>query len=296
MKNKIKMLSVGILLFSLGLFSTGCSSLKSTSPVLPPIFTNDNVGESMPSEVFPSYVNNVSGRPSDTPEENVKVILSYTIDLETKEFDKSVENIEEITTQSSGYVQSHNIRTHERNNQVYKFGEMTLRVPKDKVDMVLKVLKAESYVISESSDSTDVTNQYYDVEASIKSLEAQESKLNELYKKATTIEDIITVDNKLTQVIKDKENLTRTFLDLQNRTELTSIYITLEEVTEYSLLESAQISFGDKLANAFTNSFKVMGNATLDFVVILASVFPLLIILGIGAFLFIKYNNKKKRK
>lgn len=75
-------------------------------------------------------------------------------------------------------------------------GDILIRVPQDKANSLIDFIKGNSQIIAESSQSLDVTTQYYDTETRIKNLESQEEQLRELYKRTEKIEEIIIINDK----------------------------------------------------------------------------------------------------
>lgn len=226
---------------------------------------------------------------------DAKIISTHKLTIETKEFNETIESIENLAKDSDGYVSSRNIDTLTKpNNQRARVGYLTLKIPFEKADTLVKTLKEGLTVTKENSDSVDVTNQYSDLEATIKSLQSQEDKLNQLMERALNIEDIITIDSKLTEVIREKEMLTRNLLNLKDRVRYTTITIDIQEVKEFTTLEDAQDSLAKRLNNAFFGSLKGFVSFGENLLIFLVWSLPF-IALGAGlVWVSVKVLKKKK--
>jgi len=105
--------------------------------------------------------------------------------------------IEQVTAMADGfggYVVS---------SRVWKEGDrlvgtIAIRVPAEDFDVAMRALRGMAVeVTSESTSSRDVTEEYVDLSAKLKNLEATEEQLLRLMDKAETVEDILDVQREL---------------------------------------------------------------------------------------------------
>ncbi len=226
---------------------------------------------------------------------DAKIISTHRLTIETKEFNETIESIENLAKDSDGYVSSRNIDTLTKpNNQRARVGYLTLKIPFEKADTLVKTIKEGLTVTKENSDSVDVTNQYSDLEATIKSLQSQEDKLNQLMERALNIEDIITIDSKLTEVIREKEMLTRNLLNLKDRVRYTTITIDIQEVKEFTTLEDAQDTLAKRLNNAFFGSLKGFLSFAENLLIFFVWSLPFIVLGTVLVWVSVKVLKKKK--
>ena len=84
---------------------------------------------------------------------------------------------------------------------------MTLRVPSSSFDAVVGELRTLGRLLSESSSSADVTEEYVDLEARRGNLEETEQKLQAFLDQAEDVEDLLAVQRELTTTRGEIERL-----------------------------------------------------------------------------------------
>ena len=88
-----------------------------------------------------------------------------------------------------------------------KYGSVTLRVPSSSFDAVVGELRTLGRLLSESSSSADVTEEYVDLEARRGNLEETEQKLQAFLDQAEDVEDLLAVQRELTMTRGEIERL-----------------------------------------------------------------------------------------
>jgi hypothetical protein len=109
-------------------------------------------------------------------------------------------------------------------------GRVVLRVPAAAFDAVRSELGGLGKVKQEQLSGQDVTGEVVDLDARIRSLQAQEDALRTLMAKATTIGDTINVQQQLTQVRQQIEQLSGQRANLEDAADLSTISLSLAEV------------------------------------------------------------------
>lgn len=135
---------------------------------------------------------------SDSIEER-KLIKQGYIDVEVKELDKAVDAVDKAIAGLGGYVSS--IERHE--DQVY----LEVRVPAKAFDSLFKKVGGLGRVISSNQNVTDITDSYYDLDTRLKNAYALEEKYRQYLNQAKSIEDILKVEQYLSNVRSDIERM-----------------------------------------------------------------------------------------
>lgn len=107
-------------------------------------------------------------------------------------------------------------------------GEISIRVLAEYFDNAISALREMAVdVISESSTSKDVTEEYVDLSAKLDNLEATEKQLLVIMEKAETVEDILDVQRELTNVRGEIEQTKARmqYLEQTSATSLIEIYL-----------------------------------------------------------------------
>ena len=223
-----------------------------------------------------------------------KIIRNGILQMETLNFDDTVEHILSKTSSSGGYVQSSSVSGRSIEAKSYeerRRGQFTLRIPKAKFDGFIIEVGTLGSIIEQKISSDDVTSAYFDTQAHLKSLTIQEERLIELLKKTGELKDIIIVEKELTSVRYEIEGLTGNLKKWDNLIDFCTLNIELSEV--YKIKENP-VSFGGKIINGFTSSIKSLIDFGKDFVVVLSIAIPYLVILAI-VLLIVRYVYKRRK-
>ena len=137
------------------------------------------------------------------------------------------QEISTLATGRGGFVQS---STTIEDKQGYKSGHVTIRVPSAKFDDTVKAIKDLAVRVDrESINGQEVTEQYTDLEARLRSSKAQEEQYLEILAKAETVQDILAVQSYLQSIRYEIESLQGQIDSLGNQTEYSTISVTLTE-------------------------------------------------------------------
>ncbi len=229
-----------------------------------------------------------------------KIIKSAHIELETKEFDKTIDAILNRVGEMGGYVESSNIEGNRMDNEGYNSREarFRLRVPSNKFDKFKNDFNDFGNVITSQMNGQDITGEYFDKEAKLESLTIQQERLLEILKKADKVEDIIKLEKELTDVRYEIENITGTIKKWDNLIDYSTFEVSVYEVYQLTESEERANSLGQRISKGFKNSIKLLIDMAKDTVVAIASILPFMVIIVPIILLllyFIKrYNNNKK--
>lgn len=206
--------------------------------------------------------------------EEQKIISMLKLNVESKEFDNDIENLENKIHSLNGYISSHNV---EKTEEGSRRGNVLIRVPQDKADSLIDFIKGNFQIVAESSQAVDVTTHYYDTETRIKNLESQEEQLRELYKRTEKIEEIIIINDKLNEVVEEKENLVRSFVGMKDRISYSTVDITIREVSEFTIIDSIDDTTMEKITKALSNSWATFKSGIVAVLVFIAGKAPVII-------------------
>lgn len=300
MKRSNKLLFIGISLILVMSLIAGCSSSKSYNSIggvaeSPSMAPAPSMPQEMPTEEK-GMDSDFGGAPS--PLEPEKVITTIYVNYETTEFDKSSEELNKLIEKYKAYIEYSNISYNQYYNSTsYRYGEFVIRVPKDNVTSFKTELHLIGNLRSESTNKQDVTKQYRDTESRLKVVEIKEARLLALLEKAEKIEDIIALENQLSEVIYEKESLKSSLLTLDDKVDFSTVHIGIQEVAKTTATETVDTSFWTKVKNAFGDSIYGFGNSVQRLIISLIYVLPFLVIVGvilvIAVKLFKKYSKNK---
>ena len=235
---------------------------------------------------------------TDTNNNVQKMIYVSNISIETKDYDGSEDELYKLVDEFDGYIQSSNIDLHMSNDNELRYASFTIRVPSENLNKFMDGAKGIGKVTSYDMDSQDITEDYYDTEARIESLEAQKKRLEDLYDKAETIDDIITIETRLNEVIYDIESAKTKIKNYDLLVDYSTVDIYINEVAEYS---NGSNTIMERLGDAWddgVNEFKlgiveIAALAVYLFPYVLTGVAVAVAIILIVRLAIKKHNNKK---
>ena len=239
---------------------------------------------------------------ADMPEENPeKIIYSGDATVETTEFDKSVAALEAMIEKEGGFIESSSVNgsnyyDSSRGYTSKRSASYTLRVPSEKFAGLMSSLSDIGNVPYTHTYTENVTAEYYDVQARLKALQAQEARLLEMMEIAETVEDIITIEDKLTDVRYRIDSFQSSLNNWDRRVAYSTLSITVKEVQVYTPATVTKISYGEELWLTFTDALKNAGQFFKDLLVFLVSAIPTLVILAVLFFVFRPLLKKLRQK
>ena len=158
-----------------------------------------------------------------------KIVRTATLELRVENVVGAVQQIDDVATVSGGFVSSSNVfvdRQDGGSNEVTRTqtASVTIRVPADAYSTVMSQLRGiAKETVSETSDASEVTEEYTDLQARLRNLEATEQRYIELLNKAATIDEILTVQDRLNVVRLEIEQVTGRVNVLNDLTDFATI-------------------------------------------------------------------------
>lgn len=158
-----------------------------------------------------------------------KIIRNAEVSVEVTDLDKALSRVSEIVWRAGGVITDSWASGEAYTEGTVKESRLTLRIPADRYDQVIPQLRELGRIASERSFTQDVTEEYVDIEARMKSLEEQERRLQALFGRANTIEEIMRVENELTRVRAEIDSLKGRQRYLDDRVDFSMIQLQLRQ-------------------------------------------------------------------
>lgn len=106
---------------------------------------------------------------------------------------------------------------------------ITLRVASDKLDALRADIEKVGTVLTQSTSSNDVTQQYVDMAARLKNLKAEEARLRGFFTRATKVSDLLEVEKELSRVRGEIESLQAQVDYLKRQVDKATLTVSLTE-------------------------------------------------------------------
>lgn len=228
--------------------------------------------------------------------ENRKWIITVDMEVETDDLETLQDRLDEKISALNGYVEDQNV--HNGSNYAsrrYRYANMTVRIPAEKVQAFTEGVEGLSNVVSNSLRREDVTLSYVATESRVKALETEEARLLELMEKAETMADLLEIEARLTDVRYELENRASQLRTYDNQIDFATINLHIEEVQEYTPVEEPTLS--ERIKEGFSDSIEGLVESLKDLLVFLVTASPFLVVyggFGLVIWLVIRKVTKKK--
>ena len=155
----------------------------------------------------------------------------------------------------------------------------TLRIPSGRFQELMDSLSGLGNIPYSHIYTENVTAQYYDVQAHLKAYQTQETRLLEMMELAETVEDVITIEDRLTELRYQIESLQSRLNNWDRRVSYSTIALSVKEVREYTPEEKVNPSFGEELKQALKDGLENAGQFLKNLLVLLVEALPVLLLL-----------------
>lgn len=156
-----------------------------------------------------------------------QIIRSGDISLRIASLDSAERAVTTIATANNGYLST---SSRERSTGNAMIGTAQLRVPADKFQSVLGAVRRLGEVESERISANDVTEEYVDMNARLKTQQELEARiLNLLNERSGKLSDIIEIEGKLADVRREIEGIQGRLRYLQGQISYSTLTVTMVE-------------------------------------------------------------------
>lgn len=198
-----------------------------------------------------------------------KLVRTADLTLRTRAFDEAVKHIENLLTDAGGYVES----LYEQGEKGSRRLSLYLRVPSEKLDSFLASMEGAGRVTSRSQSTTDMTTQYQDNEARLKTLYDKRDRLNELLLRAENVAELIEIESAIadTQYAIDSYETSQRSIDRE--VDMSAVSVNLMEDRPADTAQ-ADLTLWERITAGVEASVEGMGEFARDLVVFLAVALP----------------------
>lgn len=221
--------------------------------------------------------------PSDTNTFDRKIIQDTSLDLQVEDVSKAYDDVERIALTAGGFVLDSSVAA----NQDRPQANLTIRVPTVQYQKVVDDLRALAVKVeNQTSKAQDVTQEYTDLQARLRSAQALEATYLGLLDRAETIDDILKIQSYLTPVRLEIEQIQGQMNVVDNLSSLATISVSLS--TEPPAPPASSDSHPDPLAaagNGWEASLlflSAVGAGLFAAATFLWWLAPILVVVGIG--------------
>lgn len=213
-----------------------------------------------------------------------KIVKRGNIRFQTADINKTKSLISQTVQELNGYIS---------NDNAYDYSDrfehnLTIRVPADKFDMLLKnVSESVEKLDSKNIDVLDVTEEYIDIEARIKTKKELQDRYKEILKKATTVSEILTVEREIGSLQTDIESVEGRMKFLKDEIKFSTLTVTYYQ----KVTTSSSLGFFFELRDGFKSGW----NGFLWFIIGVSYLWVFILVAVAVIYLIIRWRRKKRK-
>lgn len=240
--------------------------------------------------------------PSASEDYSRKIIKTQYLTLETLSFDAGMAKIEQLVKEYGGYFSSSEVsngsslRYYDYYSSSNRKAVLSIRVPSESLEQFTAAVSGNFNVLSSRLSTEEITDMYYDLQAQLKAYKDQETRLLALEDKANTLQELLTIENQLTNVRSSINYISSRIQYYDKAVDMSFVNITLYEVEEYQEVDDP--TYGERVGEAAGGSWVAFAEFfgdlfvgilwTLPFIILAAGITVLVIVL-------VKRHNKKTK-
>lgn len=244
-----------ISLVLVSLLLAGCPTGPSPSSQSDASYETESAPTSAPAKVKEVVAEDSAGSPvahlvNETTQTERWLVRNGQLTLEVQDIPEARKEAIRLIRAAGGYVE-----TESMSGQPLRSGTLTARVPVQKYESVMEDLKANARVLTESTNTEDVTTQAVDAQARLKALRAEEESLLGLYGRARNVEEILKLRGQLSTIRQEIESVDARIKSLARMSALSTI-----EIRYRIAMNTATNTPNDWASRAFQESFVALQN------------------------------------
>jgi hypothetical protein len=208
------------------------------------------------------------------------LIKNGTLTFETTDLMKARVTIQKLCAQYRAYLGSENQHNYDNRFQ----NDQEIRVPAENFDKLMQDLETlANKVENKSISAEDVTEQFIDIEARLKTKKEVETRYRQLLALAKNVNEMISIESQIGNVRSEIESMEGQLNYMKNQVSLSTIKL--------SYFEIIGTDFG--FASKFVYSFRNGWDNLLTFLIGIVQVWPFLLVITLTAWLVFKWKKKR---
>lgn len=213
---------------------------------------------------------------STDPALDRKLVFNADLSLQVKDARSAMNEIQNLINFHHGYTADANLTGSESDGWNAK---LVLRIPTANYGTILDALRKLGEVRQQRQWAQDVTDQYIDLDARVKTLSEYEQRLRELALKANNFDDWLKLTHQINDTRIQVESLSGKLRLLSNQVEFSTINVSLIQPRPGAQPETAS-PLTQRMVKAFHDSAKALADLGEGLLVFLAAFLPVGIVMG----------------
>ncbi len=215
---------------------------------------------------------------------NRKIIKTVHIQMETLEYDALLESLTAKTAEFGGYIESSSVSgygVNQRLDDTYiptRYAFVVVRIPTARLDEFTALVGTLGNITQKDENSEDITLTYADTEARKAALTVEYDRLMELLEKADTLEAIVALESRLSDVRYELDSLGSALRRYDSLIDYSTVNINIQETRRLTPTQNTPKTIGSRIATGFKETMLDIRDGAEDFVVWFVVNLPYLVI------------------
>lgn len=157
-----------------------------------------------------------------------RTIDNNYISLKVENVNKALGDIKQKTLELKGFVVSFNVSRPEESTTA----DVVIRIPKTTAEDLQAYIRGLGVkVVSESMDSSDITDQYRDLETELQIYQENKGRFEQILNRATTVEEILQVQNEIINIQRQIDSIKgqKQYLESVSESVRFTVYLATDE-------------------------------------------------------------------
>lgn len=297
------------LTFAVALMLGGCGAGDLSSPAPQSAASADNYGGALPMDSSAQEAGPAGLAAGDSGTTsallNRKMVARASLALVVADANEAVKSIESIMEDVGGFVSNANLYNQSSGDTPALAGNLTLRLPADALEDTMTRLEALALQVGNRTiNREDITDQYTDLDAQLRNLQATEDELRAMLTEVrerpdSTPEDILAVFNQLTVIRGEIEQVQGRKNMLDNLIGLSTLEVTLSP--DAASLPVVQTGWRPAVevrnaSRSLVSGLQTLGTLLIWFVVAVLPVLLLIALPFVLLFFFVRWLVRRRRR
>ncbi|HEX7330267.1 MAG TPA: DUF4349 domain-containing protein [Pyrinomonadaceae bacterium] len=226
-----------------------------------------------------------------------KIIRNADITIEVASTSEAQHRVTSIAEAYGGFVVTSESKQRESVDPAQRTTDFKLvvRVPANQFGVALdEIKKLATNVPEEKATGQDVTEEFIDLEARIKTQKALEAQFLGIMRQANNVEDALEVQRQIAEVRTEIEKLEGRKRFIENRASLATITVNIQ--APKPVLVTTTTGFGRNLRDAISESVEMASGMLLFFVRFVIVMLPVFLFVGLPLTLILRYLIRRAKR
>lgn len=220
-----------------------------------------------------------------------KLIVNISMEIKTKSFDEDLKKLNQAGVDGF-YIEASNLKT--KSNGL-KSAYFVFRVPSDKLKSFMEQLNNVGAVANIEKNVKDVSSEYFDTKGRLETQQTMLTRLNELMAKAQYVEDMLKIEEKISEVQYNIDRLSGRLKGMDKLVDFATVSVSLNELKQPEIVE-VEKSFFAKLKLSFKNGIDSFADFMADLMLAITWLLPRILFIAIIIVIVILIVKRIKRR